>query len=187
MIQNQTSNATQYNRHVDIFRELTEIIPMPSRILSFGCSTGEECKSLHKLYFPNSKIVGLDITESIIQENIKNNKFKKVEYFSNLQQITEKFNLIFAMSVLCRWPERSTKKYTFQTFSDTIKTIDSLLEKGGYICIYNSKYIFPETETFKKYRIIDTRHKETGYVTKYFMNGGRIFNYPYFLFQKIED
>ena len=187
MIQNQTSNCTFYNRHAKIFRELTEITPNPSRILSFGCSTGKECETFHKIYFPDANIIGLDISKEIIEENIKNNTFKQIEYFSNFEEIKEKFNLIFAMSVLCLWPEEENNKYTFETFSETLKQIDSLLEKDGYVCIYNSKYIFPETETFKKYKIIETENKETGFVTKYHMNGDKIGKYPYFLFQKIED
>jgi hypothetical protein len=62
-----------------------------------------------------------------------------------------------------------------------------LLNKDGYLCIYNSKYLFTETDLFKnKYKYVDTNYKETGFVTKYHKNYKKItIQYPYFLFKKI--
>ena len=100
--------------------------------------------------------------------------------------INEKSDLLIANSVLCRWPE-SEGEYTFKTFENTLEIIDYLLKKDGYLCIYNSKYLFTETNLFKnKYEKINTNHKETGFVTKYHNNNNNInFQYPYFLFKKI--
>jgi hypothetical protein len=187
MIPNQKSHSTEYNRYPNVFKEIKGILPSPSQILSFGCSTGEECETLHKLYFPNVKIIGLDICEEIITDNIKKNKYNNIEYYSKLDNITGKSDIIFANSVLCRWPE-SKGVYTFETFENTLEIIDSLLNKDGYLCIYNSKYLFSETNLFlnKKYEKINTSHKKTGYVTKYHKNNNIINNnYPFFLFKKI--
>lgn len=183
---NQISNCTSYNRYPKIFEEIKRIIPSPSQILSFGCSTGMECETLHELYYPNIKIIGIDINENIIKQNIKKNKYKNIEYYSKVDNITEKSNIILANSVLCRWPENAGE-YTFETFENTIEIIDNLLNKDGYLCIYNSKYLFCETKVFlnKKYEKVDTSHKETGFVTKYHKNNKKIENnYPFFLFKK---
>ena len=183
---NQGSNTTGYNRYPEIFKEVKEIIPSPSKILSFGCSTGQECETLHQLYFPNVKIIGLDINEEIITNNNKKNKYNNIEYHSNLDNITDKSDLIFANSVLCRWPE-AHGEYTFETFEETLEIIDNLLNKDGYLCIYNSKYLFCETNLFvnEKYEKVETLHKETGFVTKYHKNSEKIMNdYPFFLFKK---
>jgi len=184
MEQNQFSHATGYNRYPQIFEEIQTIIPNPTRVLSFGCSTGLECNTLRELYFPNSEIVGLDISEDVINDNIKNNVYENIKYTSTVEQIIQKFDLIFAMSVLCVWPE-SDGIYSFETFSKTINIIDSLLEQGGYLCIYNSKYLFTNTDIFKNYVIINMNHKETGFVKKYSRATNNIIvDYPYFLFQK---
>jgi len=186
MKQNQKSHATNYNRYPEIFKEIKGIIPSPSQILSFGCSTGIECETLQELYFPNIKIIGLDISKEVITNNIKKNKYKNIEYYSKVDNITGKSDLIFANSVLCRWPE-SEGEYTFETFEDTLGLIDNLLNKDGYLCIYNSKYLFCETNLFlnKKYEKIETSHKETGFVTKYHKDNKKINdNYPFFLFKK---
>jgi predicted TPR repeat methyltransferase len=186
MKQNQISHVTSYNRYPKIFKEIKEIIPQPSQILSFGCSTNMECETLHELYFPNIKIIGLDISEEVIINNIKKNKYKNIEYYSKVDNITGKSDLIFANSVLCRWPE-SEGKYTFETFEKTLELIDNLLNKDGYLCIYNSKYLFCETNLFlnKKYEKIKTSYKKTGFVTKYHKNNKKINNnYPFYLFKK---
>ena len=156
MIQNQISNATQFNRYPEIFKEIKKIIPKPKQILSFGCSKGLECETLHKLYYPNNKIIGLDINKEIIKNNIKKNKYNNIEYFSNFENISKKSDIIFANSVLCRWPEGQVK-YTFESFEKTLEIIDSLLNKDGYLCIYNSKYLFCETNLFleEKYENIE--------------------------------
>ena len=59
------------------------------------------------------------------------------------------------------------------------------MNKDGYLCIYNSKYLFSETNLFNtKYEKVNTSHKETGFVTKYHKNNNKINNYVFFLFKK---
>ena len=183
MEQNQKSHATKYNRYPEIFKEISYIIPNPKQILSFGCSTGSECNTLHELYFNNSKIIGLDISKEIINKNKIKNTIKNIEYIDNIKEITKKSDLIFAMSVLCIWSE-SHGEYSFELFKNTLNIIDELLENNGYLCIYNSKYLFTDTELFKeKYEKIETNYKETGFVYKYDSNNKRLnYEYPYFLF-----
>lgn len=184
---NQKSNVTSYNRYPQIFREIKSIISNPSQILSFGCSTGLECNTLHKLYYPNKKIIGLDICKNIIETNKIRNKISNIKYTSDINEIENKSDLIFVMSVLCRWPEEHGE-YTFETFEETLNIIDNLLNIDGYLCIYNSKYIFTETDLFnEKYQIVETEYKETGFVYKYHKDGIKLdYSYPYYLFKKIK-
>lgn len=184
---NQISHATSYNRYPDIFKEISIIIPNPNQILSFGCSSGVECNTLHELYYNNIKIIGIDINETLIESNISNNKYENIEYICDIEKIQSKVDLIFAMSVLCRWPE-SYGDYTFDTFVETLSIIDDLLNVNGYICIYNAKYLFTETNLFKeKYEVVNTLYKETGFVYKYNLNNEKIEDYPHYLFKKIKS
>lgn len=146
---NQNSQSTAYNRYPEIFKEVKTIIPQPNQILSFGCSTGLECETLHLLYFPNAKIVGLDIDNKLIENNKIKNQYRNIVYHSIPWNIPNKSDIIFANSVLCRWPENEGK-YTFDTFNNTLHIIDNLLMKNGYLCIYNSKYLFCESDIFEK-------------------------------------
>jgi len=189
MEHNQRSIVTAYNRYPECFKTLSLLIKNPKNILSFGCSTGSETNTLSDIYFKQSNIFGLDISKDVIKKNIENNKNNKIMYYDHinkLQSNIKQFDLICAMSVLCVWPEERGE-YSFETFSRTLELIDSLLKKEGYLCIYNSKYVFTDTEVFKKYKVINTDCKETGFVYKYDKYGKKINNYPYFLFQKLED
>ena len=67
---------------------------------------------------------------------------------------------LYLLILFCRWPEVKWPEYTFQTFENTLELIDNLLNKDGYLCIYNSKYLFCETDLFiNKYEEVDTSHK----------------------------
>tara|TARA_Y100000389_G_scaffold205145_2_gene264082 strand:+ start:10637 stop:11317 length:681 start_codon:yes stop_codon:yes gene_type:complete len=217
---NQNHTTTLYNRYPKVFQEIKDIVIDPKNILSFGCSTGEECITMQELYFTNANIVGYDINKHIIQNNILQNKFKNINYYFFIDDITQQFDLIFANTVLCRVPDISMcdscllqeaatdryvpnigphkncsnsyiypncgKIYSFQLFEETLEIIDSLLKVNGYICIYNSKYLFTETNLFKnKYEIIHTNYNYPGFIEQYYKNNVPLNEeYTYFLFKK---
>jgi chemotaxis methyl-accepting protein methylase len=172
---NQSDNYTEYNRYPEVFTEVKKIVNDNKKILSFGCSYGLECLTLKNEYFFNSEIDGYDINNNI-QVNPNFN-------FYNDYNKLKTYDLIFCMSVLCKWPE-DTGDYSFELFEKTLIEIDKLLNIDGYLCIYNSTYLFTESSIFSKYSIVDTEYKNTGFVTKYDKNNKIINNYPYFLFIK---
>lgn len=185
--QNQFSHATKYNRYPEYFTEVKKIVTseysIPS-ILSFGCSDGSEMKSLSDIYFKESKIDGIDISKRLIDYNNKNNKNSKLKYTHDSNDL-KKYDLIFCMSVLCVWPE-SAGSYYFADFEQVINDIDSHLNIGGYLCIYNSKYTFTDTIVSKNYITINTMIKNTGFVQKYSKEGIPISS-PYYLFKKVKS
>lgn len=192
--QNQRSNATLHNRYPKIFNELTLFCKNPNKILSFGCSSGEECNTLSDLYFSNTKIIGFDIDSQLILNNKKKNKNSNISYYYDISEMEEdgnkKFDLITVMSVLCHYPPNIKYPYTFKLFYNTIELIDSLLDINGYLCIYNAEFAFTDTKIFKKKykKIDDTELKNTGFVQKYTPDkSSKINNYPYFLFKKIAN
>jgi len=188
MLINQISNATSYNRYPDIFNEVTKYVSDSpnTQILSFGCSTGKECETLSNIYFKQSKIFGFDLHESIINDNIRSNTNPRITYFSDASTLN-KYDLVFAMSVLCIWPdENNTKGYSFDLFTETLNSIDRLIKIGGVLCIYNSKYAFTHTKISNNYEIIKTLNINTGFVHKYSKNNERLLNYPHFLFRKLK-
>ena len=54
------SSRTTLDRYPELFRAASQQMPDATRILSYGCSTGEECATLTR-YFPAAEIVGTDI------------------------------------------------------------------------------------------------------------------------------
>lgn len=178
---NQITHYTEYNRYPNHFAEIRQRTEDSIDILSLGCSTGEEVKALSNIYYKSSYITGYDICADIIDKLNKENKNTNIRYIKELDE--KMYDLIMCMSVLCRWPE-NMGEYTKRDFDEIISEIDKRVKKGGYLCIYNSKYLFEETDEFKNYRIVKTEVTDSGFVQKYKKTGEKIKDYPYYLFQK---
>lgn len=157
-MKHQNDITTKLNRYPEIFNFCNENKPKNNcKILSFGSSTGEELVSL-AMHFGESEIYGVEIDE----ECIKKSKIitKSVDRVKVSQCIPdEKFDIIFCMSVLCRWPETQTINdcsdiYKFEQFEDVVNEIDKHLNENGLLIIFNSNFIFEDVEISKNYESI---------------------------------
>lgn len=165
MKKNQESKFTKFDRTPAQFSQIRDSIKNPNKILSFGCSSGEECRTLSEIYFPDAIIHGFDIDVDVIEKNKIDNKNPNIEYFSDFDETDDDYDLIICMSVLCRWPSGS-KLYSFDLFQHTLLHIDSKLKVGGAIAIYNSQYLFDEVCFFDRYVVEKTPGIDTGFVIK---------------------
>jgi hypothetical protein len=130
----QMSGATSVIRHSIFFKDLARVIPQPRRILSFGCSTGEELLSL-KNCFPSSEVCGAEIDPSRMEEA----RQKTLCRVDTLENLPGDFDLIFAMSVFCRWPPSNgflEKRWVM----DGILSLSRRIAENGTLVIYNACY-----------------------------------------------
>ena len=170
---NQNSNYTSYNRYNNIFTDIKNYLNNKGieKILSFGCSSGEEVRSLDDLYFKNKIIHGFDINSSIIQNNIKLCNMTNIAYYDKFNNLkNNEYDIIFCMSVLCNWPNNPKKNYSFELFENTLNLIDLKLNNYGYLVLYNTQYLFNDTNISKKYLSIKLDNCDSGFVTKYTKN-----------------
>jgi chemotaxis methyl-accepting protein methylase len=175
----QTSTVTALDRYPSIFESATRAIAErngTTKVLSFGCSTGAEVFTLDSIYLEGCEIIGLDINYEAIKEAktrpISNKN--KISYFETKEfDYKQKFDVIFAMSVLCNWPQTQNKlyikdMYSFDDFSQQTIEIDRLLNVGGFFVIHNSNYYFEDTTTFlDSYKIYDVAQSDIGFVTRF--------------------
>lgn len=189
--------------------------PMSLKVLSFGCSRGQEALDLMH-YFPCQDINGVDVSpdainvarrmqsmmqlnqgkEAMLQAYAATAKalgadsktsidlaslvnqalnsydatgqdlhgyqgavggFNFVTASELLQQdVKESFDIITAMTVLCRHPETmalhdASQVYPFAEFSQLLVSIDGMLKVGGLLCIFNSNYSLEDTALADKY------------------------------------
>lgn len=159
---NQRKTTTWLNRYSSIFKEISDITKQKQmKILSFGCSTGEEVSTIRNYFNKKCIVHGLDINADLIKIAKVKNTDKLVNYFDDINKL-EKYDLIFCMSVLLGYDYHGIDHYNYELFVDTLSNIDKLLKVGGLLCIYNSRYIFTDTTIFRnKYRKITTRIKIT--------------------------
>lgn len=172
----QYNNATAEDRYPRIFTHLQSLVVDASdkKILSFGCSYGLECLSLRN-YFPLSNIMGYDINSKNIKQAKSNNLDKNISFTDQFKDIDlqNNYNIIFAMSVLCRWPDTQSltdcsSVYSFDNFDEKLKMLDSLLKIDGYLVVYNSNFRFIDATIASKYISIDTPNQtDSGFVNKF--------------------
>ena len=183
--QHQLTSTTGLNRYPELFsevRKLRSIFSQEPSVLSFGCSTGEECFSI-KEYFPDAKILGLDINRSNLRKAKSKNKYQDVVFrFSSRELIAKNgpYDMVFALSVLCRWEdtknlESCASVYPFTKYSETVRMLCLHLKPGGLLIIYNSNFRFEETDEFRDFEIVTTPSVlNSGFVHKFDRNNFRV-------------
>ena len=197
----QYSNATSNNRYPKIFSYVknylgNQKIQQPV-ILSYGCSTGEECLSLHN-YIPTAQIIGLDINLNNIKECKAKPSNSNIQYFHSNENNLENngpYHCIFAMSVLCRWPESGrvedcSSLWPFSKFEDTIEELDKVLKLGGLLIIYNANFRLMDTKFSDRYQHLPiSEQQESGYVHKFGKDNRKLIGYQdnQVVFQKIKS
>ena len=184
-MKHQTTNTTKYNRYPAIFQAVKDCYPNPDKVLSFGCSFGLEAFTLKEKYFPDSEVVGVDFPKVISQIKDK----KGCEFFYKLP--TYKFDIIFAMSVFCRWEDtqkywRCDDIYPFEKFEKGVNKLNNRLNPGGILVIYNANFRFKDTNIYDQFEVIkDDRIQESGFVHKFNRENIKIRNtYKEVIFKK---
>lgn len=178
----QKNTHTAFDRYPDIFAAVKAYTAPTAgrkrRILSYGCSTGDECFTLRK-YFPGDEIYGCDINQSVLDVARARSQTKDINFFYSSPEALNRFgpfDIVFCMSSLCYFPDanmphRENTRFPFSRFEENIKTIDANLAKDGILVVYNSNYNFLRTKVSASYDVIypDTVY-ENGYVNKFHEN-----------------
>ena len=156
----QISHYTEANRYPDLFEICRDYLreEMAPKILSYGCSTGEEVFSLSK-YLPDALIVGTDISKWCIKEANKKNIEKKFLFLhseSKQFSLLDKFDAIFCLAVFQHTNNRDeyvteATKYIFSQFEQQLIVLDKKLKTGGLLFIDNSDFDFLESKIVYKY------------------------------------
>ena len=137
----QGPNRTALNRYPEIFAAAAAAAPDARRILSFGCSSGEECVTLAD-YFPNAEIVGAEINPVILLKAMKR-RSKRIRFVYASDRILRRlggFDAVFCMAVL-----RSAGHYPFEIYEERALFLETLVRPGGLLVIHNSPYRFGDT------------------------------------------
>jgi hypothetical protein len=163
----QLSNKTSFDRYPQIFAAATAALPNPQRILSFGCSTGEECVTLQR-YFPFAEITGTDINPINLLKAMKhrNDRIRFVYGNENTLSMRGLFDAIFCLTVL-----RDTRLdglpsirevYPFERFDERVRFLHSLLRPQGLMIFYGNMYRFCDTSVAYHYQAIPLVHTPHG-------------------------
>lgn len=177
-----TCNYTKLDRYPEIFGQVRDyfagrgLADSPDlRLLSFGCSTGEEAFSLRR-YFPQATIVGADISDWNLGQARAKNQDPRIEFvFSNAENLEAKgpYDAIFCMAVLLRMAHRmepapsSADVYPIDKFDEQVGELDALLRPDGLLIVYHSNYRLCDAAIFPRYQPLPQAYSERDLVPKY--------------------
>jgi SAM-dependent methyltransferase len=158
----QFSTYTAYNRYPDLFSMLQNEFKTKTspKILSFGCSTGEEVKTISK-YLPDAHIWGVDINEYGLKLAKKHFKDPNITFLHALEDcyLSENdFDAILCLAVFQHPRNRhqaklETSAWPFEKFEKEIAFLSKKLKPGGLIFIDQSDFNFMETSSMPDFEI----------------------------------
>lgn len=177
-----TCNYTKMDRYPEIFGQVREYFAERGladskelRLLSFGCSTGEEAFSLRR-YFPHAEIIGVDISEWNLKQANGKNRDPRIRFlFSDEKTLASHgpYHAIFAMAVLLRIAHRmepadsSADVYPIEKLEEQLEQLDAHLHDDGLLVIQHTNYHFRDTRFASRYEMIPGTYSERDLVPKY--------------------
>jgi len=179
MFQYQVENNTTLFRNQSLFENMRSLLQASTfpggarpKILSFGCSTGQEAVTL-KFYFPDCDIYACDINETVLEVAKRNFGHLGIHFFMSTEgSISENgpYDAIFAFSTLCQTtaPEAVELKFNFTAYCSTLEMFSDNLADNGYLVIYNSSYLFSDSTIAASFQSVRPGNIwENGFVPKF--------------------
>jgi len=164
----QGSNKTAFDRYPQIFSAAAAALPDARRILSFGCSTGEECATLQR-YFPRAEIIGTDINPLIVWTARRRHVSDRIRFVHARDRVLSAhglFDVIFCLTVLrdSRLDDQSSIRdtYPFERFDERVRFLHSLLRPAGLLVFYGNMYRFRDSTVAHGYEVIPFAHTPVG-------------------------
>jgi 2-polyprenyl-3-methyl-5-hydroxy-6-metoxy-1,4-benzoquinol methylase len=149
----QPFNDTATDRYPRIFRFVRDVLGPQNelKILSFGCSTGEEVFSLRR-YLPRATIKGVDINPgniAIARQRLRENPDPLLSFEvarSTAAEPAAAYDVIFCMAVLRhgslgrRGVTRCDHLIRFEDFATRVADFSRCLKPGGLLVIRHSNF-----------------------------------------------
>jgi SAM-dependent methyltransferase len=163
----QCSNMTALDRYPEIFAAAAAAADA-RRILSFGCSTGEECVTLRR-YFPLAEIIGTDINPLNLWEARRRHRSDGIRFvYASDRALSSRglFDAICCLTVLrdTRLDDEPSIRdvYPFERFNERVRFLHSLLRPAGLLVFYGNMYRFRDSSVAQDYEMIPLTHTPVG-------------------------
>jgi len=192
---------TRANRYPRIFSFVQTALGAESevRILSYGCSTGEEVFSLRD-YFPRAVIKGIDINPgnvAVCRRRARAAADKKIAFEtarSTNAEATASYDAIFAMAVLRHGGlglpgvTRCDDLLRFEEFAQAVADFSRCLKPGGLLVIRHSNFRLCDAPAGANFEtVLSVKVPEQGKKTPLFGRDNRLLEgaeYPDTVFRK---
>ncbi|MBU1324638.1 MAG: methyltransferase domain-containing protein [Alphaproteobacteria bacterium] len=148
----QSNSLTWLGRYPVLFGAAQELLShrQSLRILSYGCSSGEEVETLRH-HFPDAVLVGADINRAMLRRCRRLDIPGETWFEPSDDRSIERhapFDAIFCMAVFTRRPHEVERRaledigqfYPFDTFSRDLRRLAALLTPGGLLIVEHALY-----------------------------------------------
>lgn len=182
----QLSTYTVMNRYPRVFSACRDYFgdKKDLKILSYGCSTGEEVLTLRE-YFPDAFIVGAEINPQALAECRRLEVDDRIAFVYSDKKIIKRlapFDAIFCMAVLQRTPHKVIDEnianlkriYPFSKFETQIRFVDLCLDDDGLLIVHHAQYLLSDTSVGSRYESLKDAQQEVRFVRRFDKNGNRI-------------
>ena len=152
----QPFTTTEPDRYPDEFSVLAGLLPAAPRLLSFGCSSGEELLSLHR-YFPDAAIRGVDINPLAVRHARRRVRAAGLTDLVDVVRAGDvaaerpgSYDAVLALAVfrhgsLKTMPERCDHLLRFADFERTVTGLAGAVRPGGLLVIRHANFRFTDT------------------------------------------
>jgi SAM-dependent methyltransferase len=135
------------------------------RILSFGCSNGDEVFTLRR-YFPNARIRGVDINAGVIAfcnkrlEEVSDRDISFATAGDTCGEPDQRYDLIFCMAVIREGQldkqglERCDKYLRFADYARAIAGFERCLRPGGLLSVRHANFRLHDTPSSPRFQTI---------------------------------
>ena len=157
----QTSGTSWPERYPELFDLAAALAPDARRVLSFGCSSGEELEALRRR-FPNAEIVGAEINPRLRRIALARMAGDERTSVVSPNATGGKFDVVFALAVLQRLPEQVGKRgindlsdsYPFERFDSAIAGLAARILPGGLLCVMHAHYRVEDSSAAALFEVI---------------------------------
>ncbi len=133
----QSSHHTEMHRYPELFERLSERLGPHARVLSFGCSTGEEIRTLQEVA-PGWRVDGVELDDARRATAAASGPG---QYFARAEEApAETYDAVLALSVLCRYPYLDDGYLSFEAVRQACEALDARLLPGGLLVAFNAQY-----------------------------------------------
>lgn len=140
-----TTGEDRYPELFDALAARLEGVAAP-RILSFGCSSGEEVRALRQR-MPGALIIGLDLNQRMIAKARAADPDHAADYrCAGAPLPDEQFDAVLALAVFrhgdleFEQPDSCTRVLPFARFAAGLEMLDRHLVPGGWLALYNQQF-----------------------------------------------
>ena len=155
----QTTPYTCNERYPALFDLAAKLAPKATRILSFGCSTGEELVALRRR-FPDAELIGAEINPRSRRLAARLLSADGATVVVHPNVIAGPFDFVFALAVLQREPhkvaemevDKLTRYYPFERFNSAIRDFAEWLRPGGFLCVFHAQYRVEDSSVARQFK-----------------------------------